>query len=90
MLLYRIIYLSGSLRSGTRLETVLESSSDVLQVSHSTGTSSVSSLCLGSPVVRSSLSGWVTTRGTGLLLNMERTTTTSVTQGVRFVVTLTE
>lgn len=90
MLLYRIIYLSGSLSSGTRLETVLESSSDVLQVSHSTGTSSVSSLSLLAPVVRSGLSRWVTTRSTGLLLNVEGTTTTSVTQSVGLVVTLTE
>ena len=79
-----------SLGSGTRLETVLESSRDMLQISHSTGTGSSSSLGLSGPVERSSLSSWITTGGTGLLLNMERTTTTSVTQSMRFVMTLTE
>lgn len=88
-ILFYIKYLSR-LGSSTRLETVLESSGDVLQVSHSTGTGSVSSLGLLTPVVRSSLSSWVTTASTGLLLNVEGTTTTSVTQSVGLVVTLTE
>lgn len=88
-ILIYIRYLSG-LGSSTGLETVLESSGNVLQVSHSTGTGSVSSLSLLTPVVRSSLSSWVTTGRTGLLLNVEGTTTTSVTQSVGLVVTLTE
>lgn len=85
-------YLSSNRRrSGSAsLETVLESSGDVLQVSHSTSTNGVSSLSLGTPVVRSSLSRRVATRGTGLLLDVEGTTTTSVAQSVGLVVTLTE
>lgn len=75
--------------SFTRLETVLESSGNVLEVSHSTGTGSSSSLGLESPVVRSHFSSWVTTRSTSLLLDVERTLTTSVTQDVGLVVTFT-
>ena len=72
------------------METVLESPGDMLQVSHSTSTNSSSSLGLSTPVVRSSLSRRVATRSTGLLLDVERTTTTSVAQSVGLVVTLTE
>ena len=45
--------LSGLRLGDTGLETVLESSRNVLQVSHSTGTSGSSSLSLQSPVVGS-------------------------------------
>lgn len=84
----KFVDLSGlSLDGG--LEAVVESSGDVLQVRHSTGTGSSSSLSLQSPVVRSQLSSWVTARSTGLLLSVERTTTTSLTQNVRLVVSLT-
>lgn len=72
------------------METVLEFSVNSLQVSHSTGTGGLSSLSLSTPVERSGLSGWVATSRTGLLLNMERTTTTSVTQSVGLVMTLTK
>lgn len=72
------------------METVLEFSWNGLQVSHSTGTGGSSSLSLGSPVVGSNLGSWVTARSTGLLLDVEGTLTTSVTQSVRLVVTLTE
>ena len=82
--------LSRSSLGNTGLETVVESLRNVLQVLHSTSAGGVSSLRLSTPVERSSLSGWVTTGRTSLLLTMERTTTTSVTQSVRFVVTLTE
>jgi hypothetical protein len=87
---YKYNSLSRQWLSNTRLETVLSSSSNVLQVLHTTSTGGVSSLSLQSPVVRSQLSSWVTTRSTGLLLDVERTTTTSVTQSVGLVVTLTE
>lgn len=85
-----MLNLSSQWLSNTGLETVLSSSSNVLQVLHTTGTGSSSSLSLQSPVVGSQLSSWVTTRSTGLLLDVERTTTTSVTQSVGLVVTLTE
>lgn len=85
-------YLSRNRRSlrRTSLETVLESSGDVLQVLHSTSTSGLSSLGLSTPVERSSLSRRVATGSTSLLLHVERTTTTSLTQSVGFVMTLTE
>mgnify|MGYP007113948859 CR=1 FL=1 len=70
------------------LETVVESSRHVLQVRHSAGTGSSSSLGLQSPVVGSHLGSRVTARRTGLLLSVERTTATSLTQNVRLVVSL--
>ena len=76
--------------SDTSTEAVPESSRDVLQVSHSTGTSSSSSLSLSTPVVASGLGSWVATRSTGLLLDVEGTTATSVAQSVGLVVLLTE
>ena len=83
-----VTHLSGfSLDGG--LETVVESSGHVLQVSHSTGTGSSSSLSLQSPVVRSHLGSWVATRSTGFLLSVERTTAASLTQNVRLSVSLT-
>lgn len=77
------------LRLNGGLETVVESSADVLQVGHSTGTGSSSSLSLLGPVVRSHLRRWVATRSTSLLLGVQRTTTASVANDVRLVVSLT-
>lgn len=65
--------------SNTGLEVVLESSWNVLQVSHSTGTGCSSSLSFQSPVVWSHFSSWVSTWWTCLFLDVEWTTTTSVT-----------
>lgn len=65
--------------SNTGLEVVLESSWNVLQVSHSTGTGCSSSLSFQSPVVWSHFSSWVSTWWTSLFLDVEWTTTTSVT-----------
>lgn len=76
------------LRLDGGLEAVLESSGHVLQVSHSAGTSGSSSLSLQCPVVRSQFGSWVAARSTGLLLRMERTTSTSLAQNVRLVVSL--
>lgn len=75
-----LLYLIRFLRfSNTGLEIVFESSRNVFQVRHSTGTSSSSSFSFKSPVVRSHFSGWVATRSTGVFLDVERTLTTSVT-----------
>ena len=82
--------LSGLRLGDTSLEAVLESSRHVLQVAHSAATGSSSSLGLSTPVVGSHLGSWVTARSAGLLLDVERTLTTSVAQSVRLVVTLTE
>ena len=84
-----ILRLSSLWLGNTSLEVVLESSGNVLEVSHTTGTGSSSSLSLQSPVVGSQLGSWVTTRSTSLLLDVERTLTASVTQGVGLVVTFT-
>lgn len=81
--------LVGSLGLDGGLEAVLESSGHVLQVGHSTGTGGSSSLGLESPVVGSHLGSRVAARGAGLLLSVERTTATSLTQNVRLVVSLT-
>lgn len=73
----------------TSLEVVLESSGNMLEVCHSAGTGSSSSLRLGGPVEGSHLGGGVATRRTGLFLGVERTLATSLAQDVRLVVTLT-
>jgi hypothetical protein len=74
----------------TFTETILETALNVSQVSHTTGTGSLSSLTLLRPVERSDLGGRVTTLSTGLLLLVERAITATTTQGVSLGVTLTE
>lgn len=85
-------YLSGhSLGlSGTGSETVLESSRNVLQVSLTTGSSGLASGNLETPVESSGLSGRVSAAGAGLLLAVEGSSSASLAQSVRLVVSLTE
>merc|ERR1712119_167420 len=78
------------LRKSSIAESIQTSSKNFLHMSHTSSASGVSSLSLGTPVETSVPSTWVTTRGAGFLLDVVRTTTTSNTQGVRFVVFLTE
>lgn len=89
MWIHNRIDLLGLGLGNTGLEAILESSRNVLQVSHSAGTGCSSSLSLGSPVERSHLGGGVSARGTSLLLRVERALATSVAQDVGLVVTLT-
>ena len=71
------------LASGTRLETVLGTSADVLEVAHAAGTGGLSALGLLAPLVRANLSGGVTARGADLLLEVERASVASSADGVR-------
>lgn len=86
-----MLCLSLDLRgSSAGLETILESSGNSLEVSLSASTGSVSSLGLASPVERSSLSSRVSTGSTGLLLNVEGSSTASNARSVGLVLFLTE
>merc|ERR1712119_108216 len=71
-------------------EPVQTSSKNFLHMSHTSSTSGVSSLSLGTPVETSVPGTWVATGGADLLLDVVRTPTTSNTQGVRFVVAFTK
>jgi hypothetical protein len=63
---------------------------DISQVSHATGTGSLSSLTLLRPVERSDLGSRITALSAGLLLLVERTVATTSAEGVGLGVTLTE
>ena len=81
---------SLSLNSGGTLsESVLESARHMTQVSHSSGTCSLSSDSLDTPVILPNLGGRVSTRRAHLLLDVERTLTAPNAQRVRLVMTLT-
>lgn len=81
----------GLLGGGTTLsETVLESSVDVLEVSHSAGTGGLSPLGLKTPVEGPQLGGRVTTLSAGKLLLVERPVTTSPAEGVGLGVSFTK
>ena len=69
-------------------ESVSASSMNFLQMSHTAGTSCLSSLGLGTPVEASDTCTWVATRRTHFLLNVVRGTATTHTQCVWFVVAL--
>lgn len=90
--MYVLVRLGGSLSGRSldgSLEAVVESSGNVLQVGHSTGTGSSSSLSLLGPVVRSHLGVRVAARSTLSLSGVQSTTSTSLAQDVRLVVSLT-
>jgi len=72
------------------LETVLESAIDGLEVSHASGTGSLPSLGLLTPVVFPNFGSRVTARAAGAFLDVERASSTTSAQSVRLVVTLAE
>jgi hypothetical protein len=71
-------------------EAVGEAAGDGLEVTHASGSGGLSPLGLLGPVVLADLSGGVSTRRTGALLNVEGAASTTTAQGVRLVVALSE
>ena len=72
------------------METVLETTRDIAEVTETTSSGGLSALGLLGPLVLSGLSSWVSARGASVLLDVERTTTAASAQSVRLVVSLTE
>lgn len=71
-------------------ETILESTSHGLHVTHAASTSGTTALGLFTPIVLTHLLAGVSTGRARLFLNVKRHLTASAASGVRLVVSLTE
>lgn len=83
--IYSLLLCLGSLS-----ESILESASHSLLVTHASSSNCAASLRFLAPVELSHLLAWVSARRAGLLLDVERNLTASTASGVRLIVLFSE